>query len=179
LPGPIHQFALHQFDVRVDRAFDRLRGRRPADWLFYVASEAADYSLAWHGIGAAMAITNPDRRSHSVRLAITLGVESILVNGVIKRLTRRERPPLLGDEAYEIRRPKTKSFPSGHASSAALAAVLLSDAMPRLKPLWIVLGATVAASRVHNRMHHGSDVVAGVVLGVAIGLATRRIRPLP
>jgi undecaprenyl-diphosphatase len=173
LRGPIHQF-----DTLADRAFGRLRGDRQADWLFYVASEAADYSLAWHGISAAMAITRPDRRRHSVRLAVALGVESILVNGIIKRSIKRERPPLLDAAAYEVRRPKTQSFPSGHASSAALAAVLLSDAMPGLKPLWIVLAATVAASRVHNRMHHPSDVIAGAVLGAAIGLAAKRTRPL-
>jgi undecaprenyl-diphosphatase len=78
-----------------------------------------------------------------------------------------------------VRRPKTKSFPSGHASSAARAAVLLSDAMPRLRPIWLVLAATVAASRVHNRMHHASDVVAGAALGAAMGLAARQMWPLP
>jgi undecaprenyl-diphosphatase len=166
-------------DLLVDRAFDRLRGRPGADWVAYAASQAADYSLAWHVISVAMAATHPQKRNHSARLAVALGVESVLVNGVIKRLTKRERPALLAAAAYTVRRPKTKSFPSGHASSAALAAVLLSDAMPRLRPLWLVLAATVAASRVHNRMHHASDVVAGAALGAAMGLAARQMWPLP
>jgi undecaprenyl-diphosphatase len=169
---------LRLFDGTVDRAFARLRGRRGADWLFYVASEAADFSVAWHVVSATMAATCPDKRRHSARLAVALGVESILVNGVIKRMTGRERPAMLEDATYEVRRPRTKSFPSGHASSAALAAVLLSDALPRLKPLWVTLGVTVALSRVHNRMHHGSDVVAGAALGTAMGLAAKRVWPL-
>lgn len=167
-----------QFDDAVDHAVGRLRGRRDADWVAYVASEAADFSIAWHVIGAAIAIASPRRRPDSLRLAITLGVESLLVNQVIKRLMKRERPAMLDDRAYEVRRPNTTSFPSGHASSAAVAAVLLSSAVPRLKPLWFTLAATVAASRVYNRMHHGTDVAAGAAIGAAIGLAAKRVWPL-
>lgn len=170
--------AVKHFDDAVDHAFHQLRGRPTADAMFYFASEAADFSLAWHVIGGTMALVSPARRPHSIRLAAALGLESIVVNGVIKRFTSRQRPPLLDDPAYKVRRPKTKSFPSGHASSATLAAILLSDAMPRLRPLWIASAAIVAASRVHNRMHHGSDVVAGTVLGTVFGIATKRIRPL-
>jgi len=85
---------------------------------------------------------------------------------------------MLEDRVYEVRRPKTRSFPSGHASSASLAAVLLSDALPGLKPLWAAAATTVAASRIHNRMHHGSDVIAGAVIGSAMGLAAKRLRPV-
>ena len=167
-----------RFDDRADGLFTGLRGRPLPDRVFYLASEGADYSRAWHAIGLAMAIVSPGRRRHSVRLAVALGVESAVVNGVIKQLVRRERPPLLDDATYEVRRPKTRSFPSGHASSACLTAVLLSDAVPRLRLLWWSLAAVVSASRVHNRMHHGSDVVAGAVLGTAMGVAVRRRWPL-
>ena len=167
-----------RFDDAVDRLFAPLRGNRAADWVFYAASEGADYSKAWHAISAMMAVVSPARRRDSVRLATMLAIESIVVNGIIKRLTDRERPPELADRAYEVRRPRTKSFPSGHASSAALTAVLLSDAVPRLRPLWVGLAAVVGASRIHNRMHHGSDVLAGAALGTAFGLAARKVWPL-
>ncbi len=174
----MRQAAKH-FDDSVDRWFERLRGEPRADWLFYAASEAADYSLAWHAISATMAAASPSRRHHSLRLAVALGVESIVVNGVLKRMTRRERPPLPENRPYEVRRPKTASFPSGHASSATLAAILLSDALPRARPLWITLAAIVAASRIHNRMHHGTDVAAGTVLGFIFGALAKRMWPLP
>lgn len=167
-----------RFDGAVDRLFDPLRGNRAADWIFYVASEGADYSRAWHAINAVMAAVSPSRRRDTVRLATMLAIESILVNGVIKQLTGRERPPQLADRSYEVRRPRTKSFPSGHASSATLTAVLLSDAVPRLRPLWVALATVVSASRIHNRMHHGSDVVAGAALGGAFGVAARTFWPL-
>ncbi|MGI9596791.1 MAG: phosphatase PAP2 family protein [Acidimicrobiales bacterium] len=168
-----------RFDDAVDRWFAPLRGNPTADRLFYVASEAADYSRAWHAIGLTMALVSPSRRRAMVRLGVSLGVESALVNGALKNLVPRERPPLIDERAYSVRRPKTKSFPSGHASSATMTAVLLSDAVPRLKPVWWGLAAVVSASRVHNRMHHGSDVAAGAVIGTALGVAVKRLWPLP
>lgn len=165
-------------DEMVDGWFTGLRGNPTADRVFYVASEAADFSKAWHAIGLAMAVVSPSRRPHAVRLAISLGVESAVVNGGLKNLFPRERPPLLDDASFAVRRPKTKSFPSGHASSATMTAVLLSDAVPRLKPLWWLMAAVVSASRVHNRMHHGSDVAAGAVIGTAMGYLVKRIHPL-
>lgn len=162
----------------MDRAFQPLRGRRVPDRLFYVASEAADYSRAWHALSLVLLVVRPAHRRHALRLAVFLGVESVLVNGVLKRLTRRARPPLLDGRTYTVRRPKTSSFPSGHASSATLAAALFSESVPGLRPMWYSLAATVSASRIHNRMHHASDVVAGTVLGALFALAARRWWPV-
>lgn len=175
--GPLAQL-VHDFDQLVDDLFDPLRGQPTADRLFYLASEWADYSKAWHVLGVTMAVLKPERRPDALRLAVALGVESAIVNGGLKRLFNRERPPLLDNTTYEVRRPRTSSFPSGHASSATITAVLLSEALPRLKPLWWTLAIIVSASRVHNRMHHGSDVAAGAVLGTAMGHLTQRIWPL-
>lgn len=169
---------MHRFDDQVDELFTPLRGRPVPDRVFYLASEWADYSRAWHAIGLTMAIVSPSRRRQSLRLALALGVESAIVNGVLKSLIPRTRPPLLDDATYEVRRPKTRSFPSGHASSACLTAVLLSDGLPRLRPLWWSFAAVVSASRVHNRMHHGSDVVAGAAIGAAMGAVVTRRWPL-
>ncbi len=169
---------IKRFDRAVDSWFTPLRGNPVADRAFYWASEGADYSKAWHVIGLTMAIVSPQRRADSVRLAVALGVESAIVNGLLKSAIPRERPEVLADAVYAVRRPRTKSFPSGHASSACLTATLLSDAVPRLKPVWWGLAAVVSASRVHNRMHHPSDVVAGALLGSAMGRAVRRLWPL-
>ncbi len=171
--------AVRRFDDNIDARFTPLRGRREVDRLFYLASEGADYSRAWHVINLAMALFLPSRRRHAVRLAIALGVESAFVNGLLKNVFDRERPEVLPDATFDVRRPKTKSFPSGHASSATLTAVLLSDALPRGRKLWWLLAAIVSASRVHNRMHHPSDVAAGGVLGTIMGRLIKRRFPLP
>lgn len=170
--------AIAGFDAWADRACDRLRGRPAADRLMYAASELGDFSLVWHLLGAAQGLRGERDAARAVRLAVTLGVESVLVNWGVKSLFRRSRPVHEAVRPHQLRQPRTSSFPSGHASAAACAAVLLSDG-DRLTALWITLAVVVGTSRLHVRIHHASDVVAGAMAGAAIGLTVRRLWPLP
>jgi len=165
------------FDDTIDGLFDPLRRNPLADRVFYTASKSAEFSLAWHALSMTGAAFFPSLRPHAVRLTVALGVESVLVNVMVKPIFDRQRPDLI-DGAPHLRRPKTASFPSGHASSGSMAAVLLTDAVPSLRPLWVVAAGIVGASRVHARMHHGSDVAAGFVVGTALGALTKRLHPL-
>ena len=165
------------FDQRVDDLFAPLRGNKLADTVFYSASKAAEFSLGWHALSLAGALFVPSLRPHAARMTVALGVESVLVNAMIKPIFDRQRPDLI-EGAPHLRRPKTASFPSGHASSGAMAAVLLSDAVPALRPLWVAAGGVVGASRIHARMHHGSDVAAGFVVGAVLGSLAKTLRPL-
>lgn len=166
-----------KFDDVVDGLFDPLRGNAAADRVFYTASKAAEFSLCWHALSIVGAVFVPTLRPHAMRMTISLGIESVLVNGMIKPIFDRQRPDLVEGEPH-LRRPKTSSFPSGHASSGSMAAVLLSDAAPRLRPMWWAAAGIVGASRVHARMHHGSDVSAGFVVGGALGMIAKRLHPL-
>jgi undecaprenyl-diphosphatase len=167
--------AVDAFDVWVDGALELLRGNPIADRVFTTASHVGDFSLIWHaiGIGRAIAKGRPDQ---VVVLAVMLGAESLLVNQGVKRLFRRERPTTTGDDRLQVRRPTTSSFPSGHASSAAFAAMVLSGwDGPRLGMIWWKVAAIVGISRAYVRIHHGSDVVAGALVGTLLGLIGRRI----
>jgi len=171
------QDAAGRFDAAIERAFDLIRGNPTADRVFYAASEAGDFSLLWHTIGTGRVLLPGGRDTDAVRLSALLGVESILVNGLLKSLTARARP--VEDDKQErphhLRIPLTSSFPSGHASSAFMAASLLAERDRMLAPLYYGVAAVVAASRIHVRIHHGTDVVAGAALGLALGAAGRRI----
>jgi membrane-associated phospholipid phosphatase len=167
--------AVDAFDEWVDGALELLRGNPIADRVFTTASHVGDFSLIWHaiGIGRAIAKGRPDQ---VVVLAVMLGAESLLVNQGVKRLFRRERPTTTGDDRLQVRRPTTSSFPSGHASSAAFAAMVLSGwDGPRLGMIWWKVAAIVGISRAYVRIHHGSDVVAGALVGTLLGLIGRRI----
>jgi undecaprenyl-diphosphatase len=166
------------FDRRVDGAFDGLRGRRPVDRVFYAASELGDFSLLWILLGGLRGLRSERDWHAAVRLGGGLAAESFLVNAVIKSFFRRTRPPWEVERPLNVRRPKTSSFPSGHATSAFVAAVLLSEGDP-VWPLYYVLAVIVASSRIYTKMHHASDVAAGVAVGVTLGLAGRRLVPLP
>ena len=164
-------------DEVVDRAWDRLRGNPALDRLFYTASELGDFSLIWHLLGTARGVTLRGGTREAARLALALGAESALVNGMVKSAFRRERPIQSGERPHNLRQPLTSSFPSGHASAAFLAATLLSE-RSKVKPLWFGLATIVATSRIHVRIHHASDVVLGAGIGLTLGRLVRRVVPL-
>src|SRR5262249_20784913 len=96
---------------------------------------------------------------------------------VVKSFFRRGRPIFDGDRPHRLRRPRTSSFPSGHATAAFTAAGLLSEGDP-LWPLYYALALIVATSRSYVTIHHASDVVGGIAVGLVLGRAGRRIYPL-
>ena len=168
-----------RFDDAVDRALDRVRGNPVADRLFYGLSEAANFSLLWYGVALARAAISPRYRRDIARLAVCIGIESLVVNQGLKRLFRRGRPERAGHvDPHPLRQPSTSSFPSGHASSAVFAAGLLSDTDPRRRWLWYGLAGLVSASRPYVRIHHASDVLGGAAVGWALGRIARRLWPL-
>ena len=169
--------AIARFDDRVDTALDRVRGHPVPDRLFYAASELGDFSLIWLMLGAARGLRSEHDWKAAVRVGGALGLESVLVNVIIKSLFRRTRPPWEVDRPLRLRRPRTSSFPSGHATSAFTSASLLSDDDP-LWPLYYTLAVIVATSRVYVKIHHASDVVGGMLIGMALGRLARRVAPL-
>lgn len=167
--------AVDRFDAAADELLERLRGHPLADRLFLAASHVGDFSLIWHVIGITRGLLRR-RPDQVLALAAALGVESLVVNQGIKRLWRRPRPTTSGDERLLVRTPSTSAFPSGHASSAAFAATILTgwDGR-RWAPLWLTIAAVVGTSRAYVRIHHASDVVGGAAVGFVLGLAMRPI----
>lgn len=165
------------FDKRVDAAVDRVRSPG-LDRVMYIATELGDFALIWHLVATARGLRSDRDAADAVRVSGILGVESVLVNGVIKSFFRRARPEWDQPRAYKIRRPRSSSFPSGHASSAFTAAAVLGDDDP-LRPLYYAVAVVVASSRVYVRIHHASDVLGGVATGVVLGRLARRLWPKP
>ena len=168
--------AVDAFDRWVDVRLESWRGTPLADLVFTNASHLGDFSVIWHIAATARGITSEQRANQAFALSAVLAVESLIVNQGIKRLFRRVRPTEAGDPRYHVRRPSTSSFPSGHASSAFVAATLLTSwGGRRTAPLWFGMAAVVATSRAYVRVHHASDIVGGAVVGVGLGLTARRM----
>lgn len=177
--GVLDRFeAIRAFDAAVDEAFDRLRGNPVADRVFYALSELGDFGLLWLLIGAARGLRGDEDAEEFLRLVVAMAAESAIVNGGIKSMFRRERPVVEEDRPHRLRIPVTSSFPSGHASSAMTAAMLLGQGRSTA-PLYVGLGLAVAASRVYVRIHHASDVVAGLGVGLVLGKVATRVWPGP
>lgn len=154
-----------------DRLLEPLRNSRSMVRLFNTASTVGDFSIIWHVCGIIYAIGSVQRAKEALALSIALGVESLIVNQGIKRLFRRERPTTSGDHRFDVRTPSTSSFPSGHASSATFAAIILTSytGFP-LVLVWVALALTVALSRVVVRIHHLSDILGGMVTGAVLAI---------
>jgi diacylglycerol kinase family enzyme/membrane-associated phospholipid phosphatase len=138
---------------------------------------AADHGMLWIAVAAGLGA----RRDKWTRRAALRGLAGVAIaspaaNLLAKRLVGRTRPGRLPNAAGKL--PRTSSFPSGHAASAAAFATGVALEVPALAVPVGALAAAVGASRVISRAHFPSDVLAGFALGTAAGLVTLRWWPL-
>ncbi len=147
------------------------------DLVFYAASALGDHSLAWLILGVVRALRSGGDWQVARRVFGVMGLESALVNVVVKSFFGRRRPVWAGIHPHPLRQPLSSSFPSGHATSAFCGAGLLAKDS-RAWPLYYVMAVVIAASRVHVRIHHASDVVGGILIGLVLGRLARRLVPL-
>jgi membrane-associated phospholipid phosphatase len=117
--------------------------------------------------GASRLTGHPQVARRAGRLAISVSVATIVVNG-IKEVAGRERP-YESPTNSRLFKPFSghSSFPSGHSATAFAAAVALDrETNGRWVPYLVYPAASLVAwSRVHDRAHWTSDVVAGAAIG--------------
>jgi len=102
-----------------------------------------------------------------------------LFTTIVKRLIGRARPYVGGYDnpfLYKpfIWQPAYASMPSGHATTAAAAAIAIGALWPRLRPLMWLYALLIMFSRVVVVAHHPSDVLAGALVGTVGALVLRR-----
>ena len=86
-----------------------------------------------------------------------------------KRLFRRQRPPGEWGKIYRATDPH--SFPSGHASRAAMLAVsAFGLGMGGIAVFLLVWMPLVGLARVAMGVHYLSDILAGAALGALVGV---------
>jgi membrane-associated phospholipid phosphatase len=102
-----------------------------------------------------------------------------LFDTIIKRFIGRARP-YVGDHddpfAYRpfIWRSEYASMPSGHATTAAAAAIAIGALWPRTRWVMWLYALIIMFSRVVVLAHHPSDVLAGAVVGGVGACLVRR-----
>jgi diacylglycerol kinase family enzyme/membrane-associated phospholipid phosphatase len=143
-------------------------------------SRAANYSRLWMGIAAGLAASEDKwGRRAALRGVASIAIASAATNVLGKHLAGRLRPTSEIPWARRLSRvPRSSSFPSGHAASAAAFATGVALELPVLAVPVGALAAAVGASRVVTGVHVPSDVVAGFAIGTTAGLLTVRWWPL-
>jgi membrane-associated phospholipid phosphatase len=135
-------------------------------------SRAADHSRLWLGCAALLGAVGGTRgRAAAANGLAAIALTSPVVNLGLKPLGDRRRPdrhmyavPL----TRQVAMPRSTSWPSGHAASAAAFATGVGAAWPAAGVPLSVVASLVAYSRVHTGVHYPSDAIAGTVSGVAL-----------
>jgi membrane-associated phospholipid phosphatase len=142
----------------------RTHGHAPAaEWAVLRLARAGESGLLWHGLAAAGALLDGERR-HVYLRAMRVVLIALVVNAAVKRLVRRTRPAL--EEMPALIVVSGRSYPSAHSATSFAGARALSGALPA-GPTY-ALAVAMALTRPYLGVHYPSDIVAGAILGDAV-----------
>lgn len=128
-----------------------------------------DAGLFWIALSVLLLII-PKTRKLGLAMGVSLAVEAIICNVVLKPMVARVRPYDVNTAVELIlKAPTDFSFPSGHtgASFAVVGALFFQKHRSWIPAL--VLSVLIAYSRMYLYVHYPTDVLAGVVLGILTG----------
>jgi undecaprenyl-diphosphatase len=159
-------------DQRVSHATNGVRLGSGFDTAMVRVSRAADHGKVWLLVAGVLAGTGRRGRQAAARGVGSLAVSSLLANVLGKSVFGGSRPGLqtLAFDRHRGAQPRSGSFPSGHAASAAAFAVGAGLESPLAGLVVAPLAGAVAYSRLHTGAHWFSDVVAGAALGAGVAV---------
>jgi len=141
------------------------------DPVFVGLSAVGYFGAVWTALAVAISVATLRNVAFPVLLTASSVWTADLLARAIKAGVERPRPSLTVPQADPLIGASGWSFPSGHAATAFAGAVSLAYLWRRGMPLFFLLAAAIAFSRVYVGVHYPGDVVAGAALGTAVGLA--------
>lgn len=139
---------------------------KTGDAVMPVVTRLGDYGALWIFMAAVMLFFRKSRKP-AVAMLITLAVEALLCNVILKPLICRPRPFELSPKVRPlIKAPTDRSFPSGHTASSIAAAASLYLAG---SPLWLPalpFALLITWSRLYLCVHFVTDIAGGIGAGL-------------
>lgn len=121
----------------------------------------------------------PKTRKWGLAMAVSLALESICCEMLLKPLVARARPFTVNPSvSLLIAPPHGFSFPSGHTGVSFAAVSALYFGKNRFWIPALVLALAIAFSRLYLYVHYPTDVFAGALLGCAAGYLGSRLTEL-
>lgn len=162
-------------DLSLTRQVRRLCDQPLALAYFATVSRLGD-GIFWYALMLALLLFGGAAGQRVTLQMALLGISSLLVYKLLKRLSRRPRP-LAVEHALGTRvAPLDEfSFPSGHTLHAVGFTLVVTQHYPESGLLLWPFCASVALSRVVLGLHYPSDVLAAVGLGWALSETSSRL----
>lgn len=161
---------LRMLDYKVTDSITKIQCRF-LDKLMVLSTYAGTGAFIWWIALAIPFVITKTYRNTGIILIVTLGINYLLGEIIIKKSVGRGRPSnLIDEEEMKINKPKDNSFPSGHTASSFCAFTVTFWNCPAY--FWIpalIVACLISFSRLYLRVHYLSDVIGGVILGLIDG----------
>lgn len=113
-------------------------------------------------------------RKIGVYAAVSLSIDAVLCNVIIKPLVARPRPfdffDVITRDMLIIPPPTDFSFPSGHTAAAFAFSAAIYYKNKVLGIIAFVFSVAMGYSRLYLCVHYPTDVLAGAILGIVCGV---------
>lgn len=113
------------------------------------------------------------RRLMGISMILSLLLNLICGNLIIKNLVQRPRPYQVDTSVIPLIYPSEYSFPSGHTSSSFTAACSIFLYHKRAGIAAFVVAAMIAFTRLYLFVHYPTDILGGIILGVVCAIIVR------
>lgn len=161
--------SLYEFDITIFRAINVDFHRSWLDLFFAFFSYLG--SGGWLAAACLLFVLHKSTRHYVVPLLLTNLISGVAVADLLKVIIVRDRPSNL---PYAIVQEDlhTRSFPSGHTTTAFAVAMMIvfltADSRYRkLGYLSIFVAALIGLSRIYRGVHWPTDTIAGACFGIA------------
>lgn len=144
---------------------------------FQFITRFGDGGLFWIAVCVLLLLIAGTRREIGIPASLSLAVNALLTNVVLKTLIARVRPYnwVTGLQIL-TREPRDFSFPSGHsAASFSVAMAIYLSGHKRVGTVALIFAALIAVSRLYLGVHYPTDVLAGAAVGCLSALLIEKL----